>query len=325
MKKTPLISGIIFILVGIIIWISGNAIDTTNYPNCHNFFTGLGFTIIGLGIISSLIDLPDWRSYFGERLKEIVLNRRYLENLSDKELLGVQRDILKSRYKESGIDKEGSFLNHMQDSIEHLINSPYREHISSNCHITEFEPGVLYYKEKMAYTLKTVGKNKIENVIWTWRKDEMLEAKKMKCTFKCPKYNENWTNCSCSEGNRCKNGFKEVEERAIEDFGTDERGYNIDIKDYMEPIDGIQVFVELEFTMSENKLYSWTMAYPSRDINITLIYPSTFEVDRFIGGLDEKDYYISTDFHENTIHFVREGWMLPTSGLTFALSRKIST
>ncbi|RIJ49100.1 hypothetical protein D1614_05920 [Maribellus luteus] len=327
MKKTPLLSGIIFILFGTVAWLIGNSIDVADYPNIKSFVTGLGYTIIGLGIISSLIDMPDWRSYFGERLKEIVLDRKYLENLSDKELIGVQRDILKSRYKETGIDKEGSFLNFMQESIEHLINSPFREHIACNCHITEVKdrPGVLYYKEKMSYTLKTVGDKKIENVIWTWRKDEMLEAKKMKCTFKCPKYKEDRSSCTCSEGKRCEDGFKEVGEIKIKDFGKDAQGYNIDIKEFMEPIDGVQVFVELEFTMSENKLYSWTMAYPSRDINLTLIYPESYEVDRYVGGLDEKDYYISTDFHENTVHFVREGWMLPTSGITFALSKKNST
>lgn len=330
MKKTPLISGIYFILGGIIFWLVGDNVDKNIYPHWNSFITGLSYTIIALGIISSMIDLPDWKNYFGERLKEIVLDRKYLENLNDSELIGVQREILKSRYKEYDIDKDGSFLNFMQESIEKLINSPYREHVASSCHISEHEPGILYYKEKMSYTLKSVGKdtlksggkNRIENVIWTWRKDEIIEAKKFKCTLKCPKYNEDWTNCTCPEDKRCENGFREILNAESKQIAKDEVGYVIDIKDYMEPVDGVQVFVELEFLMSENRLYSWTMAYPSKDINISLIYPSNYDVDRFIGGLDESQYYISTDFHENTIYFVREGWMLPTSGITFSINKK---
>jgi len=178
---TPTISGIIFILVGVIIWFIGNSTVIVDYPNLSTFSSDLGLTLIGLGIITILVDLPDWRNYFGERLKEIVLERKYLDNLSDRELMAVQRNILKSRYKESGIDKEGSFLNFMQGSIEHLINSPYREHIASNCNIIDQGDGLLYYKEKMSYTLKSVGANKINKVQWIWRKDEIIETKKFKC------------------------------------------------------------------------------------------------------------------------------------------------
>jgi hypothetical protein len=321
-KKTPAISGLFFIMLGTILWFVGNKVIEPSYTNLVKFISDLSFTIIGFGFITTLVDLPDWRNYFGERLKEIVLERKYLENLKDKELLEVQKNILKSRYKIPGLDREGSFLNFMQGSIEHLINTPYREHISSSMNISESTDGVLYYKEKMSYTLRSVGEEKIEEVTWTWRKDEMLESKKFKCTFKCPKYNENRTNCTCPEGKRCENGFKIATQIEPKKIGTDEIGYGIDIREYMEPCDGVQVFVELEFTMSDSKLYSWTMAYLSKDINITLIYPTSYEVDRYVGGLAESDYYLSTDFHENTIYFVREGWMLPTSGITFALSKK---
>ncbi len=55
---------------------------------------GIGFIVIG--VLSILVETSHWVDYFKERLTEIVIDRKYLGNLSQDELINLQTDILKA-------------------------------------------------------------------------------------------------------------------------------------------------------------------------------------------------------------------------------------
>ena len=52
-----------------------------------SFFELLGFTIFTSGIFTILFQLPDWRKYFEERLKGIILEQDYLNSLDSNSLV----------------------------------------------------------------------------------------------------------------------------------------------------------------------------------------------------------------------------------------------
>lgn len=321
--KLPIISGLISILTGTVLWlISNNADAIWSGATWLKFMSSLGATLITLGLIAILVDLPDWRNYFGKRLKEIVLDRKYLENLGNEELLSVQKEVMKSRYQGNDIDKEDSFLQYMLNSIEHLINSPYREHVSANVQLSINSDGSLMYDEELSYTLRTIGKGMITEIPWIWEKNGKKDERSLKLSFKCPKFRTDRSLCTCKKDNLCNNGFREANNLKPLPIGNNEYGFNVKIDNYLTPCDRLAVFMEMSNKTSPDKLFSWNLAYPSKDIHFTVVYPKEYKLDHFIGGLSISDYFVSKNLQENVFNFVREGWMLPTSGIAFSLTKQ---
>jgi hypothetical protein len=74
--------------------------------------TTLSVALIGFAIFSLALDTIDWREYFAERLKEVVIESDYLQTLDSDTLRDIQTRLLKAQFKNQAIDKEGSFLNY---------------------------------------------------------------------------------------------------------------------------------------------------------------------------------------------------------------------
>jgi hypothetical protein len=325
--KLPVITGLIFVLFGITFWIISKLYcDFLKYPLLIEFLKNLGQSLLCLGTLTILVDIPDWRKYFGERLKEIVIDRTYLNTLNDVELSSIQVDIFKSIYKHSDLEKEGSFMKYMQTSIQYLVDSSYRENVFSNIKVEIDGSGNSTFSEHITYSLREVGGKMIDKIEWTWAKGEIEQANYYKVALKCPNDREiNKDKCTCKDPSKCKNGKieisgTEIENYRIEDIKND--GYKIYLKDLVATHDGIQVTVELGYTLKKNRMYFWSMVEPSKVVKINVDFPSNYDLDTFIGGLSGDEFIDSKNENSHTYNFSRDGWMLPRAGIALSFYEK---
>lgn len=349
----PKLTAALFVLGGITLWFFFNGkIRNASLGQSiilFDFFKSLGLTVISLGAITFIIDLPDWRMYFGERLKEIVIDRKYLTSLNKEELTQLQVDIYKALYSDTDVDKEDSFLDYMQNNIQDLINSPYREHVSSSCCINpdDSSGNVLSYKEKLSYTLRTVGQKNISDIVWTWEEGELIGDAKLRVTFKCPYFTSDET-CiikgkGCKGKRNCKKGLVVVTPRMSKISNTSttdnqidqsikvkdkknihkEYGFKDKIANHIIVSDKLQVLLELEYKKSAHNMYAWGMAYPTKEVSLNLVFPKEYDVERFVGGLYEHEYIYKKN--ENSVIFLRSGWMLPSDGIAFMFFKKTTS
>jgi len=323
--KTPVISGLIFILLGVLLWVLAKLfVGIIIFPIIIDFLKNMGQALMCLGTITMLVDFPDWKNYFGDRLKDIVIKRKYLETLNKDELASMQIDIYKSIYKHSDLEKEDSFLRYLQSDIQHLIDSSYREHVSANIKVEESGDDDIY-TEKLSYTLRKVGGKIIDKIEWTWQEGELTHLD-YNILLKCPNKTLNKQFCTCKDFDNCDKGFKRV---AVEEFFKENKkdnskGYIVPLKDFVLLHDGIQVLLELKYSVGKNRMATWSMVEPSKDVSINLTYPSKYNLDSFVGGLNRQEYILSEN-NDNTYYFFREGWMLPRAGVSFSFYDKQKT
>jgi hypothetical protein len=100
-------------------------------------------------------------------------------------------------------------------------------------------------------------------------------------------------------------------------------GIRMDISKIIEVSDGLQVLLELDYDIGNDRMYYWYMAEPSKNIQLSITYPNSKNCDYFIGGLNSNDYLVENDKVNHNFLFLRRGWMLPRSGLAFSFSNKV--
>jgi hypothetical protein len=101
--------------------------------------TTLSVALMGLGIFGILLDSKNWREYFGERLKEIVIDNTYLKTLDVDTLKQLQINVLKAQFNNQQIDKDGGFLEYFHRHLHKFISEPYRESVSTEVLIKKLD------------------------------------------------------------------------------------------------------------------------------------------------------------------------------------------
>lgn len=87
-----------------------------------------GFAVVGLNL---RIETEDWKSYFENGIKRIVVQQDYISNLEPSTLDNMLRSVMKARFKGVVVDRENGFLDHFENNLQKYVGSPFREDISS--------------------------------------------------------------------------------------------------------------------------------------------------------------------------------------------------
>lgn len=286
----------------------------------------LGLAFIGLGIVAIIIQFKDWKEYFQERLKEIVLKRSYLDTLNDKELSELQIDTLKAKYKGSDIDREGSFLHFFQKKIQYYISTPYRENVNSSISIKEIKDDDKHFivYDTTSYVCRSIGDKIQSEVKWTYEPDEFYEVLDVELTLKCNgKYIDKCKE-NCNGNSHCVNGIISLNKDTLKDkFFVDEehvKGYLVPLESILHPVDSLQVELVTCYKIKKWKMFTWAMTNPSKGINFTINFPEGYEFNTFVGGVEPREY--SKNFNGNMYSFNHDGWFLPMTGLAWSLAKK---
>jgi hypothetical protein len=92
------------------------------------------------------------------------------------------------------------------------------------------------------------------------------------------------------------------------------QGYTLPLSDFRE-IDGLYVEVHVEYLMPIERPAAWTMTHPSKNLTVTINYPSELTVDVNIFGMEENEYH---EENRPGLYVLRyDSWLLPNTGLSY--------
>ncbi len=160
--NTPSKTGAFWIVLGIclvfIALYTENRI-ASHHPNLFIFtvvkaLDVVGIAVFAIGFLNILIETKDWREYFGERLREVVLQQTYLRTLDREALATLQTNVLKAQFKSPDIDREGGFLNYLNANLHHLVAAPYREDVTVELIYSEHDADHWAVFDKVTYTCR---------------------------------------------------------------------------------------------------------------------------------------------------------------------------
>lgn len=311
--------GSFIILVGILLGFVVNWQPTLIPNEYFNVLLGLiSHSLIVLGLVTILVDFPNWRSYFGDRLKEIILDRSYLNTLSEQELDALQYKLLKAKYKNSDINKEGSVLEYLVTTIQPYASFTYREGLNSTLVIEEIN-GKLRYKEHITFALRNTDHETPYKIVWTWNKEEGIENAIFKLQVQCPVEKiSNKISCVCDFKDDCANSKPILIPSLQGELPGNEIGHIVNLNEKIDSIDNVKVHLTLEYEMGVERMYYWNMSSPSKDVTMHVSIPEEYKIETFIGGMNNNEY--SEDNSDPLSYiFIAPGWMLPRTGIAINL------
>lgn len=170
--------GLVLILTKIIL--EQNTVDQPGWEKTLIELIGhLGIGAIILGVLSILLKSRHWTEYFKERLVDIVMEKSYMDRLTEPALLELQTDVLKSYFKNDNIGGEEGFLKYYQKNIQSIIGSPYRTNLDAVLNIDYLSPknhkSIKVHKE-MSWVCKSNGGSIQTEITWKPEKDEIDEV-----------------------------------------------------------------------------------------------------------------------------------------------------
>lgn len=168
--------GVILILFSIII-------ATYNQEMTRNKYLGITETFIEIsrnailvtGIENISIELKDWRDYFGERLRSIVSNHKYLKNIESYQLRQIRMNIAEILYNNSGIRDEGSFLQYLQKIENEFMTSAHRVDINYEAKYEKIDGGRLLVTEEVNYSCRKYAGEIQEKCSWVPDRESEIE------------------------------------------------------------------------------------------------------------------------------------------------------
>jgi hypothetical protein len=165
--KYTLQIGISFIIFSILIAILGEKAQhwglIVQIP--AQFCSMVGVAFLGLGLVSAFKNNDAWCTYFETRLKKIIIGRSYIDQLSEDELLEIQKKFYARVSGRADVDEKGGLLEYFNSSFTHLMAEPYRENAKNDEKVLFImADGMSLILSKMEYICRK-GKKSIQDVV----------------------------------------------------------------------------------------------------------------------------------------------------------------
>lgn len=306
-EKIKLIT-IIALLLGITGILASAYLSESLHPNSGSLMsafasglTTLSVAIMGYGIFGILLDSKNWREYFGERLKEIVIDNAHLKTLDHDTLKQLQINVLKAQFNNQQIDKDGGFLEYFHRNLHKFISEPYREFVSTEVLIKKQENSEDFIvNDKVRYVCRVSGGKIQDSVSWKPDPDEFKKVLSLKIKIQFPANHE--------------------EAGKIDEIVLDPSKFNEGIKHSLsafESVDGLIVIAESEYIVERGKFQYWQMAHPTKNFDITITYPKELSIQFKTLVLEDVVSQITED--SGYLKFSYGTWALPQSGLAWLI------
>jgi len=185
------IYGLFLLLVGIILILISINWDTPDKPSeiRHILFSliqTLGVTTFGLGILNIVVETADWRRYFEQRIRAIVIDQSYLQRLDSDILQAMQTNILKALFRDANIDREGSFLNYFHENLHRYIAEPFREDVTNELICEAHDPNSWKVFDRVTYVCRKSAGSIQSDVRWIPDRDEFLSVQSVSIEIQYP-------------------------------------------------------------------------------------------------------------------------------------------
>jgi hypothetical protein len=301
-------TGIFMIVVGVLLVFISLYAEAATFDPAHingPTFVGtfiklvdvVGIAIIAIGALNILLETRDWREYFSKLLREIVVEQSYLDTLDKDKLTVLQTNVLKAVFRDQMIDREGSFLNYFHSNLHKYIAEPYREDVSSEISITE-DAGLWKVIDKVTYVCRKSAGSIQSTIVWHVDEQEHEDAGSLKVDIQFP--------YTLDVKDRQKNLYSGAT--------TPGKAIELPLSEYSH-IDGLIITAEETYRVRKADFQYWTMAHPTKNFNLTVIFPTDHKIQvkplvlsPELLLVTERPGYYSAKY---------DSWMLPESGMAF--------
>lgn len=322
--KRILQSGIFWFLIGLLLMFvglylkqpdqiapQGTIAPSSLQTTFHELILTTGIAFFGFGLFSIIMQLPDWRNYFEDRIKHIVIEQSYLDGLDIESLKALQINVLKAQFKNPNIDKEGSFLNYFHINLHKYISEPYRQDVMAEI-FCETSGTQFRIFDKVTYTCRKSADKIQELISWKPDKDEFQELENLEIKIQYPYTHQ-------KKGEVIDLFTREQFLKECKDKPLEELGVKIPLNAYTD-IDGLIVTIQSKYLVSVDKFQYWQMAHPTKNFSITIKYPKEYKLqikplvinEELCLRTDQPGYY----------NLKYDSWMLPMSGVAWCLREK---
>lgn len=265
------------------------------------FFKTIGATGLALAFLNIWVETDDWRGYFEDRIKSVVIQQDYMKSLDRGTLDVVLRNLMKARFTGAAIDKEDGFLDHFEKNVSKYIGSPFREDVVVMVSYTERDEHTWIVSETMEFVCRKVGAGIQEQL--TWMSDEADEVQSFEVFIAEPS----------------QDGYSDYKclialSKDMDALSTMKKG--LDIRQFRE-VDRLKVRIIAKYTQERSVYYAWAMAHPSRNVDVQVIFPKEYKLR--IDNLVTRPRDIDKSVGPTYVRLIYKGWVLPENGLVWQL------
>lgn len=306
---------VVLILVGVIaIFVTLYLYSTNEYENISLInilimtVQTLAIALIGFSLFGMLLDTKNWRDYFGERIREVIMQQSYLTSLDNSALKELQVKVLKAFFKDQSIDHEGSFLHYFQTNLHKFISEPYREDVTTEIELRGDDKDCFTIFDRVSYICRKAGGSIQEKISFMPDPGEFEEITCFKVSIKYPYYHD-----------------KKGEEKVLYNGDSNNpaellgKGLNISLKEYKD-IDQLTVILESIYKIKKDRFQYWQMAHPTKNFMVILTHDQIYDLQIKPLVLEPENVQICTKERSTTVRC--DSWMLPQSGVAWRFKKK---
>ena len=270
----------------------------------------ISIAILTGAVIGIIIDLKEWREYFGSHIRELIIDNSYLKDLTEEKLQELERNIARIRYNTIDGDKKSSLFFYLKNRVYVLIKEPYRREVAIGLKIkSNIEYNEIF--ETLQYWCCPVNGKNIELLYWTWDEDEVLEVSDIRIEIRLNSEESKALECKAVlEKNDLQKYFMEKID------GNKEKGYVVNIKDIIPKEKEFCVNIISNYKLRKWMFYSWRSAYATKGIHISLSYVDC-NMYRSIGGVLDSEYIEYHNEDKKFYEYSQSEWALPQSSIVF--------
>lgn len=264
-------------------------------------FKTIGATGLALAFLNIWVETDDWRGYFEDRIKSIVIQQDYMKNLDKSTLDVVLRNLMKARFTSAAIDKEDGFLDHFEKNISKSIGTPFRENVVAIvCYAEETERKWIV-SDTMEFVCRKVGAGIQERL--TWESDEAEEVRSLAV----------WVSRPSHDGYDAPERLIALSEEK-DALSVMKKG--LDLSKFRD-VDELKVRIVANYTQDRSVYYAWAMAHPSKNIDVQVILLDGYKL-RF-DSLVTRPRDIDKNIGSTYVRLIYKGWLLPENGLVWQI------
>ena len=312
-KALPFILfGIIFIFISFLPHLEGTGFSLLR-EIVISFFSHIGIGLLILGFVTIMIESEHWTVYFEKRLSKIVVDKEYLQKLTEVELTILQTEVLKAYFKNDQIGGTDGFLQHYQNNIQSFIGQPFRTSVIFTLDIKSLpsDNSKLKVDEYLQFTCMKNGNKCQEFIEYIPDEGEYEHIENIEVSIQ----HESFKNEDNPEGKK-KYSMENLSQ--MDALLPKNLGFKFSIADYN--LDKLNVVIKLTFIVSREKLISWRMSQPTKGVNIIVHYPKDLNLFREMFFSSSLDFNEENNRDNNRYTFLLQDWLMPNEGITFQLT-----
>ncbi|MCB1544509.1 MAG: hypothetical protein KDJ30_09620 [Rhodoblastus sp.] len=258
----------------------------------------VGATALAVAFVNIWLETDDWRRYFEERIKSIIINQSYINSLDNDTINSLMKRLMKARFKNASIDSERSFLDHFNTNIIDYMGRPFRENAVAVVRYTVSGETWLV-EESCTYSCRT-NSGKIQDSI-KFVADEPTTLSFAEVTITNPQTMERFKLVNYPED---KNGLERL-------------SVGISLKEY-EHIDNLVVELNTKYSFNKRMYATWYMLEPTRDISLSIFYPPEYKIEYNL-FVTQRNIVSANESSSGTLILSYRGWLLPENGIAWQL------